>query len=145
MNKISEQKALEAYPQKYDNLLDTNVHRRIGYRQGYEQAIQDILEGKKILLKPNDMNNNDMTNEQKAKEIVQKFIPNDVYDTAMTYIMAKLALLQMAQWKDEQLNSLKDEIQSNLCASSGFNDEYSRGYQDCGMKVMEMIDKILEL
>jgi hypothetical protein len=54
----------------------------------------------------------------------------------------------MAQWKDKQykekLFSLKDEIQSNLCASSGFNDEYSRGYQDCGMKVMEMIDKILK-
>lgn len=52
-------------------------------------------------------------------------------------------LMKMAQWKDEQLNNLKDEIQSNLCASSGFNDEYSHGYQDCGMKVMEMIDKIL--
>lgn len=55
----------------------------------------------------------------------------------------------IVQYKDkqfkEQLTSLKDEIQSNLCASSGFNDEYSRGYQDCGMKVMEMIDKILEL
>ena len=58
-------------------------------------------------------------------------------------------VLRMAQWKDEQfkeqLSNLKDEIQSNLCASSGFNDEYSRGYQDCGMKVMEMIDKILEV
>lgn len=55
--------------------------------------------------------------------------------------------LEMAQWKDEQfkeqLSNIKDEIQSNLCASSGFNDEYSYGYQDCGMKVMEMIDKIL--
>lgn len=44
MSKISEKKALEAYPQKYDNSLDTNVHRRIGYQQGYEQAIQDFLE-----------------------------------------------------------------------------------------------------
>lgn len=44
MSKISEQKALEAYPQEYDNLLDTNVNRRIGYRQGYEQAILDFLE-----------------------------------------------------------------------------------------------------
>lgn len=44
MSKIAEQKALEAYPQKYDNLLDTNVHRRIGYRQGYDQAMQDFLE-----------------------------------------------------------------------------------------------------
>lgn len=44
MSNIAEQKALEAYPQKYDNLLDTNVHRRIGYRQGYEQAMQDFLE-----------------------------------------------------------------------------------------------------
>ena len=44
MSKIAEEKALDAYPQKYDNLLDTNVHRRIGYRQGYEQAMQDFLE-----------------------------------------------------------------------------------------------------
>lgn len=44
MSKIGEQKSLEAYPQEYDNLLDTNVHRRIGYRQGYEQAMQDFLE-----------------------------------------------------------------------------------------------------
>ncbi len=44
MSKISEQKALEAYPQEYDNLLDDNVDRRIGYRQGYDQAFQDFLE-----------------------------------------------------------------------------------------------------
>ncbi len=44
MSKISEQKALEAYPQEYDNLLDANVDRRIGYRQGYDQAFQDFLE-----------------------------------------------------------------------------------------------------
>lgn len=62
-------------------------------------------------------------------------------------ICVKDACIEMAQWKDEQfkeqLINLKDEIQNNLCASSGFNDEYSLGYQDCGMKVMEMIDKIL--
>ena len=44
MSKISEQKALEAYPSKYDDLLESNVHRRIGYKQGYDQAMQDFLE-----------------------------------------------------------------------------------------------------
>ncbi|MBP5723804.1 MAG: hypothetical protein J6X18_09580 [Bacteroidales bacterium] len=44
MSKIAKKKALVAYPQKYDNLLDTNVHRRIGYRQGYDKATQDFLE-----------------------------------------------------------------------------------------------------
>ncbi|MBP5722053.1 MAG: hypothetical protein J6X18_00515 [Bacteroidales bacterium] len=44
MSKIAEQKSLEAYPQKYDNLLDANVNRRIGYRQGYEQAMQDFMD-----------------------------------------------------------------------------------------------------
>lgn len=44
MSKIAKQKALEAYPQKYDNLLDANVDRRIGYRQGYDKSMQDFLE-----------------------------------------------------------------------------------------------------
>lgn len=118
-------------------------------------AIQDILERKETLLKLNNMNN-----EEKAKKIAmpcpacsclwtkdmmykQEYckdcVPQDRFTGAM----------EMAQWKDEQLkeilNSIKDEIQSNLCASSGFNDKYSQGYQDCGMKVMELIDKIFEL
>ena len=87
-----------------------------------------------------------MNNKEKAKEIAEnskQYFYHDEYECGLA------CALRMAQWKDEQfkqqLNSLKDEIQSNLCASSGFNDEYSRGYQDCGMKVMEMIDKILEL
>lgn len=44
MSKIAEQKALEAYPRKYDDLIDTNVDRRIGYRQGYSQAMRDFSE-----------------------------------------------------------------------------------------------------
>lgn len=87
---------------------------------------------------------NDMNNEEKAKEIALKEIVGcgpDYYEPCYD------SALDMAQWKDEQfkeqLNGIKDEIQSNLCASSGFNDEYSHGYQDCGMKAMEMIDKIL--
>lgn len=85
-----------------------------------------------------------MTNSEKAKEIAEnskQYFYLDEYECGLA------CALRMAKWKDEQfkeqLNSLKDEIQSNLCASSGFNDEYSHGYQDCGMKVMEMIDKVL--
>lgn len=85
-----------------------------------------------------------MNDEEKAREIQA----NDVccvWNGGCPNVRS--GAMKMAKWKDEQfkqqLNSLKDEIQSNLCASSGFNDEYSSGYQDCGMKVMEMIDKIL--
>lgn len=81
-----------------------------------------------------------MSNKEKAKEIAEnskQYFYHDEYECGLA------CALRMSKWKDEQLNSLKDEIQSNLCASSGFNDEYSQGYQDCGMKVMEMIDKIL--
>lgn len=87
-----------------------------------------------------------MNNEEKAQEICEK---NKQFHVECSSLECYLSAMEMAQWKDEQfkeqLNSLKDEIQSNLCASSGFNDEYSRGYQYCGMKVMEMIDKILEV
>lgn len=51
-----------------------------------------------------------MNNEEKAKEIVNKFIPNDDFDTAMKYDLAKIALLQMAQWKDEQTKHLYEII-----------------------------------
>lgn len=81
-----------------------------------------------------------MNNKEKAKEIAEnskQYFYHDEYECGLA------CALRMAKWKDKQLNNLKDEIQSNLCASSGFNDEYSHGYQDCGMKVMEMIDKIL--
>ena len=85
-----------------------------------------------------------MNNEEKANKILD----SNYYITFGEKNAAYNAALEMAQWKDEQfkeqLFSLKDEIQSNLCASSGFNDEYSHGYQDCGMKVIEMIDKILK-
>lgn len=93
-----------------------------------------------------------MTDEEKALKIAVGTVGERTKNHPSNIphiICVKDACLEMAQWKDEQfkeqLNSLKDEIQSNLCASSGFNDEYSHGYQDCGMKVMEMIDKILEL
>ena len=86
-----------------------------------------------------------MNNKGKSLEIALNLVGSD----KPTLDKCVESAFQMAQWKDEQykeqLSSLKDEIQSNLCASSGFNDEYSRGYQDCGMKIMEMIDKILEV
>lgn len=57
MSKISEQKALEAYPIKeewvgnqYGGLEDINSSSREKYQEGYDQAIQDILEkAEKIL------------------------------------------------------------------------------------------------
>ena len=86
-----------------------------------------------------------MNNEEKAREIASKQECNGM----ACWQCKEYVAMRMAQWKDEQfkeqLSNLKDEIQSNLCVSSGFNDEYSQGYQDCGMKVMEMIDKILEV
>lgn len=59
-----------------------------------------------------------MNNEEKAKEIIQKFIPNYIYDTAMTYIMAKMALLQMAQWKDEQFSKFLLWLDDNYVIKS---------------------------
>lgn len=49
MSKISEQKALEAYPKALspyydDNIIDRNVNCRVGYIKGYDQAMQDLLE-----------------------------------------------------------------------------------------------------
>lgn len=53
-----------------------------------------------------------MNNEEKAREIVNKFIPNDDFDTAMKYDLAKIALLQMARWKDEQFKQFLQVIYS---------------------------------
>ena len=51
MSKISEQKALEAYPIKeewvgnqYGGIEDTNSLSREKYQEGYDQAMQDFLE-----------------------------------------------------------------------------------------------------
>jgi hypothetical protein len=44
MSKISEQKALEAYPIKIRHSLDANRQCREGYIKGYEQSMQDFLE-----------------------------------------------------------------------------------------------------
>lgn len=49
MSKIAEQKALEAYPEKTDNVAfitenTFNVSKRIGYIKGYDQAMKDIQE-----------------------------------------------------------------------------------------------------
>ena len=43
MSKAEEQ-ALKAYPRDDDAWCESNVDRRIGYRQGYEQAIIDLQE-----------------------------------------------------------------------------------------------------
>ena len=44
MSKISEQKALEAYPIKIRHSLDANRQYREGYTEGYDQAMQNIKE-----------------------------------------------------------------------------------------------------
>lgn len=53
MSKISEQKALEAYPNKEGTVyhsffgvlkFDGNAAERRGYQEGYDQAFQDFLE-----------------------------------------------------------------------------------------------------
>lgn len=44
MNKISEQKALEAYPIKIRHSMDSNRNYREGYIVGYDKAMQDIKE-----------------------------------------------------------------------------------------------------
>ena len=55
MSKISEQKALEAYPPHYqklagDGYFDMSLEKREGYIRGYDQAFQDFVEkAEKIL------------------------------------------------------------------------------------------------
>lgn len=48
MSKISEQKALEAYPPHYqklagDGYFDMSLEKRVGYIKGYDQATKDIF------------------------------------------------------------------------------------------------------
>lgn len=55
MSKISEKKALEAYPKAPspyydDHILDRNVNCRAGYIKGYDQAMQDFMEKAEELL-----------------------------------------------------------------------------------------------
>ena len=38
----AEERALEAYPKEDDSWVETNVDRRIGYKQGYNQAMKDL-------------------------------------------------------------------------------------------------------
>jgi hypothetical protein len=44
MSKISEQKALEAYPIESHEFYDCDYKERNAYAKGYEQATQDFLE-----------------------------------------------------------------------------------------------------
>ena len=44
MGKISEQKALEAYPIESHEFYDCDYKKRNAYVKGYEQAMQDFLE-----------------------------------------------------------------------------------------------------
>ena len=63
-------------------------------------ALQDILERKEILLKPNDM-----TNEEKAREIQA----NDVccvWNGGCPNVRS--GAMKMAQWKDEQVKQIQE-------------------------------------
>ena len=40
----AEEQALKAYPRDDDAWCESNVDRRIGYKQGYNQAKQDLME-----------------------------------------------------------------------------------------------------
>ena len=40
----AEEQALKTYPRTDDAWCESNVDRRIGYKQGYNQAEQDIME-----------------------------------------------------------------------------------------------------
>ena len=49
MSKISEQKAIELYPEnksyyRIEGWIDVNKEERVGYIKGYDQAMQDFLE-----------------------------------------------------------------------------------------------------
>ncbi|MBO7734330.1 MAG: hypothetical protein J6S67_17325 [Methanobrevibacter sp.] len=64
MCKISEKKALEAYPNKYThtpfgiNIADINDFKREAYTEGYDQAMQDFLEYLKYCSTFTDTNGN---------------------------------------------------------------------------------------
>ena len=79
-------------------------------------ALQDILERKEILLKPNDMNDLD-----KAKEIADIYMP----DTGFTREDLCDAALLMAQWKDEQFKHLLIE-KTKFLSSSAAQDSVKR-------------------
>lgn len=51
MSKISEQKALEAYPVCEDTDEFNRIYERKAYIQGYDQAMQDFLEKACMFLK----------------------------------------------------------------------------------------------
>lgn len=40
----AEEQALKAYPREDDDWCEGNVDRRIGYKQGYNQAQQDLMD-----------------------------------------------------------------------------------------------------
>ena len=40
----AEEQALKAYPRDDDAWCESNVDRRIGYKQGYNQAEQDVMD-----------------------------------------------------------------------------------------------------
>ena len=76
-------------------------------------ALQDILERKEILLKPNDM-----TNDEEAREIMETFA--EVYGVNIerdSHIYS--ACKQMAQWKDEQLANCIECLEKEYIKNSG--------------------------
>lgn len=69
-------------------------------------ALQDILERKETLLKPNDM-----TNEEKAQEICEK---NKQFHVKCSSLECYLSAMEMAKWKDEQYKTAYVVTRSDL-------------------------------
>lgn len=74
-------------------------------------AIQDILEREEILLKHNDMNN-----EEKAQEICEK---NKQFHVECSSLECYLSALEMAKWKDEQLSKCLENLEKEYIRNSG--------------------------
>lgn len=57
MSKISEQKAIELYPEnksfyRIEGWIDVNKEERVGYIKGYDQAFKDFMEKAERWLEP---------------------------------------------------------------------------------------------
>lgn len=83
MSKISEQKALEAYPDKYIhlpfgiNIADINDFKREGYVKGYDQAMQDFLEKAEMYLRYRVYYNTHPNNINVAIEDFKKYMQDE--------------------------------------------------------------------
>lgn len=88
---------------------------------------------------------NEISDYDKAKSIAREVVKKkSFYSPTPDFFSAKDGAWEMAKYKNEQfagkIKIIKDEIQNYLCAVSGQADEYAHGYEDCGMKIIELIN-----